>query len=92
MRLPESLLRAAGIRPHLLAISTAHEHGSAAVGWLTGGMEIRTIRYFLKVVDMGPVSVASRALHAIAEPKDQRANRPRHGSKGGRPIGFDSEI
>ncbi|WP_229893876.1 hypothetical protein [Streptomyces glebosus] len=55
-------------------------------------MEIRTIRYFLKVVDMGPVSVASRALHAIAEPKDQRANRPRHGSKGGRPIGFDSEI
>ncbi len=30
--------------------------------------------------------------HTIPEPKDQRANRKRRGSKGGRPIGFDSEI
>ncbi|MGW6742516.1 IS5 family transposase [Streptomyces sp. NPDC055025] len=30
--------------------------------------------------------------HTIAEPKDQRANRARRGSKGGRPTGFDREI
>lgn len=30
--------------------------------------------------------------HTILEPKDQRANRKRCGSKGGRPTGFDSEI
>ncbi len=30
--------------------------------------------------------------HTIPEPKDQRANRKRRGSKGGRPTGFDSEI
>ncbi|MFD4548513.1 IS5 family transposase [Streptomyces sp. NPDC058466] len=30
--------------------------------------------------------------HTIPEPKDQRANRTRRGSKGGRPTGFDSEI
>lgn len=30
--------------------------------------------------------------HTIPEPKDQRANRKRRGSKGGRPAGFDSEI
>ncbi|MEV8007841.1 IS5 family transposase [Streptomyces sp. WA6-1-16] len=29
--------------------------------------------------------------HTIPEPKDQRANRKRRGSKGGRPTGFDSE-
>ena len=27
--------------------------------------------------------------HTIPEPKDQRANRRRHGSKGGRSVGFD---
>jgi len=27
--------------------------------------------------------------HTIAEPKDQRANRRRRGSRGGRPTGFD---
>lgn len=30
--------------------------------------------------------------HTIPEPKDQRANRKRRGSKGGRPTGFDSAI
>ncbi|MFF7816449.1 IS5 family transposase [Streptomyces sp. NPDC007945] len=30
--------------------------------------------------------------HTIPEPKDQRANRKRRGSKGGRPTGFDSEL
>ncbi len=30
--------------------------------------------------------------HTIPEPKDQRANRKRRGSKGGRPTGFNSEI
>ncbi|MER7309601.1 transposase [Streptomyces griseoluteus] len=30
--------------------------------------------------------------HTIPEPKDQRANRKRRGSKGGRPTSFDSEI
>ncbi|WP_107470327.1 IS5 family transposase [Streptomyces sp. 3211] len=30
--------------------------------------------------------------HTIPEPKDQRANRKRRGSKGGRPAGFDSEL
>jgi len=30
--------------------------------------------------------------HTIPEPKDQRANRRRRGSKGGRPTGFHSEI
>ncbi|MFJ9809406.1 IS5 family transposase [Streptomyces sp. NPDC101158] len=30
--------------------------------------------------------------HTIPEPKDQRTNRKRRGSKGGRPTGFDSEI
>lgn len=30
--------------------------------------------------------------HTIPEPKDQRANRTRRGSKGGRPTGFDSKI
>ncbi|MFE1907379.1 IS5 family transposase [Streptomyces gardneri] len=30
--------------------------------------------------------------HTIPEPKDQRANRKRRGSGGGRPTGFDSEI
>ncbi|WP_345614225.1 IS5 family transposase [Streptomyces sanyensis] len=29
--------------------------------------------------------------HTIPEPKDQRANRQRRGSKGGRPTGFDKE-
>ncbi|MFC9652783.1 IS5 family transposase [Streptomyces sp. NPDC056937] len=30
--------------------------------------------------------------HTIPEPKDQRVNRKRRGSKGGRPTGFDSKI
>jgi transposase len=30
--------------------------------------------------------------HTIPEPKNQRANRWRRGSKGGRPTGFDREI
>ncbi|MFJ8295346.1 IS5 family transposase [Streptomyces sp. NPDC094447] len=30
--------------------------------------------------------------HTIPEPKDQRANRTRRGTTGGRPTGFDSEI
>ncbi|MFJ8567551.1 IS5 family transposase [Streptomyces sp. NPDC093514] len=30
--------------------------------------------------------------HTVPEPKDQRANRKRRGSKGGRPTGFDSEL
>ncbi|MEU7019022.1 IS5 family transposase [Streptomyces sp. NPDC046385] len=30
--------------------------------------------------------------HTIPEPKDQRANRKRRGSKGGRPTGFNTEI
>lgn len=30
--------------------------------------------------------------HTIPEPRDQRANRKRRGSKGGRPTDFDSEI
>ena len=30
--------------------------------------------------------------HAIAEPKDQRANRRRRGSRGGRPAGFEKEM
>jgi transposase len=30
--------------------------------------------------------------HTIPEPKDQRANRQRRGSKGGRPAGFDKTI
>ncbi|MGW0032816.1 IS5 family transposase [Streptomyces sp. NPDC003314] len=30
--------------------------------------------------------------HTIPEPRDQRANRKRRGSKGGRPTGFTSEI
>lgn len=30
--------------------------------------------------------------HTICEPKDQRANRTRRESKGGRPTGFDLEI
>ncbi|MEU9000460.1 IS5 family transposase [Streptomyces sp. NPDC048551] len=30
--------------------------------------------------------------HTIPEPKDQRANRKRRGSNGGRPTGFDSDI
>jgi transposase len=28
--------------------------------------------------------------HTIREPKDQKANRQRHGSHGGRPTGFDN--
>jgi transposase len=30
--------------------------------------------------------------HTIPEPKDQRANRQRRGSRGGRPAGFDKEM
>jgi transposase len=30
--------------------------------------------------------------HTIPEPKDQRANRKRRGSNGGRPAGFDKEM
>lgn len=30
--------------------------------------------------------------HTIPEPKNQRANRKRRGSKGGRPAGFDKAI
>ncbi len=30
--------------------------------------------------------------HTISEPKDQRANRRRRGSRGGRPAGFDKEM
>ncbi|MFE3282526.1 IS5 family transposase [Streptomyces sp. NPDC059233] len=30
--------------------------------------------------------------HTIPEPRDQRANRKRRGSKGGRPTGFDHEL
>jgi transposase len=30
--------------------------------------------------------------HTIPEPKNQRANRKRRGSKGGRPAGFDKTI
>lgn len=30
--------------------------------------------------------------HTIPEPKDQRANRRRRGSRGGRPAGFDKEM
>lgn len=30
--------------------------------------------------------------HTIPEPKNQRANRQRRGSKGGRPAGFDKTI
>jgi transposase len=30
--------------------------------------------------------------HTIPEPKNQRANRQRRGSKGGRPVGFDKTI
>jgi transposase len=30
--------------------------------------------------------------HTIAEPRDQRANRQRRGSKGGRPTGFDRTV
>jgi transposase len=30
--------------------------------------------------------------HSIPEPKSQRANRQRRGSKGGRPTGFDKTI
>jgi transposase len=30
--------------------------------------------------------------YTIAEPKNQRANRQRRGSKGGRPAGFDKTI
>lgn len=30
--------------------------------------------------------------HTIPEPKDQRGNRKRRGSKGGRPAGFDGEV
>ncbi|GAA3189272.1 hypothetical protein GCM10010451_43450 [Streptomyces virens] len=33
-----------------------------------------------------------RIEHTIPEPKDQRANRKRRGSKGGLPTGFDSDI
>jgi transposase len=29
--------------------------------------------------------------HTIPEPRDQRANRRRRGSAGGRPVGFDAE-
>ncbi|MGW4471429.1 IS5/IS1182 family transposase, partial [Nonomuraea sp. NPDC004354] len=29
--------------------------------------------------------------HIIPEPRDQRANRRRRGSAGGRPVGFDAE-
>jgi transposase len=29
--------------------------------------------------------------HTVPEPKDQRANRRRRGSQGGRPTGFDKE-
>lgn len=32
-----------------------------------------------------------RIKHIIPEPKDQRANRRRQGSRGGRPAGFDKE-
>ncbi|CAM5251394.1 hypothetical protein GCM10010253_41030 [Streptomyces badius] len=34
----------------------------------------------------------SQIKHTVHEPKDQRANRKRRGSKGGRPTGFDTEI
>ncbi|ALO05993.1 Transposase IS4 family protein [Streptomyces venezuelae] len=30
--------------------------------------------------------------HTIPEPRDQRANRQRRGSQGGRPTGFDKTI
>lgn len=30
--------------------------------------------------------------HTIPEPKNQRANRPARGSKGGGPVGFDKRI
>lgn len=32
-----------------------------------------------------------RIKHTIPEPKGQRANRRRRGSRGGRPVGFDKE-
>ncbi|MEU7499280.1 transposase, partial [Streptomyces griseofuscus] len=32
-----------------------------------------------------------RIKHTIPEPRDQRANRRRRGSTGGRPVGFDRE-
>ena len=46
--------------------------------------------------DKGYSSRANRVLlrrrgiaHTIPEPRDQRANRQRRGSRGGRPVGFD---
>lgn len=33
-----------------------------------------------------------RTKHTIPEPKEQRANRHRRGSEGGRPVGFDKTI
>ncbi len=48
------------------------------------------------LADKGYSSRANRNLlrsrgiaHTIPEPKDQKANRTRRGSKGGRPVGFD---
>ena len=51
------------------------------------------------LADKGYSSRANRTLlrsrgipHTIPEPKDQKANRARRGSKGGRPVGFDWDL
>lgn len=39
-----------------------------------------------------PLPAQTADQHTILEPKNQRANRKRRGSKGGRPAGFDKTI
>jgi len=40
-----------------------------------------------------PLRLRSRGIaHTIPEPKDQKANRTRRGSRGGWPVGFDGDI
>ncbi|GAA3278505.1 hypothetical protein GCM10010493_67510 [Streptomyces lavendulae subsp. grasserius] len=52
---------------------------------------------------LGPITLAAsrrnrrylrrrQIKHTIPEPNNQRANRQRRGSRGGRPAGFDREI
>ncbi|ATZ29356.1 hypothetical protein SLAV_37960 [Streptomyces lavendulae subsp. lavendulae] len=48
--------------------------------------------YWMTCYNRLPMRCTDQIKHTIPEPKDQRANRTRRGSKGGRPTGFDSKI
>lgn len=90
-------------RPLVLLLSAGNVNDTSLFGSLLGGLRVsrrgrgrpRTRPEYV-LADKGYSSRANRSLlrrrgiaHTIPEPADQRANRRRRGSAGGRPVGFD---